>query len=203
MKKWEKFTDEQLEQLVKESKSIRELTEKIGYNPDGGSGPKSVKEMLELKNFNTSHFLGQGWNKNNFDYSRFQYGKNIKSANAIDALINLRGRKCEKCGLEKWNNQPIPLEIHHIDGDHLNNTLDNLQILCCNCHALTNNFRGKNMSASYHRTEIISDEEMIEALKSTPNVRQALLKLGLTARGANYSRAYDLINKYQIKQNNI
>jgi hypothetical protein len=200
MKKWEKFTDEQLEQLVKESKSIRELTEKIGYNPDGGSGPKSVKEMLELKNFNTSHFLGQGWNKNNFDYSRFQYGKNIKPANAIDALINLRGRKCEECGLEKWNNQPIPLEIHHLDGDHLNNTLDNLQILCCNCHALTNNFRGKNMSASHKRTEIISDEEMIKALKSTPNVRQALLKLGLTARGANYERAYNLINKYQIQQ---
>ena len=200
MKKWEKFTDEQLEQLVKESRSIRELTEKIGYKPDGGSGPRIIKEMLELKNFDTSHFLGQGWNKNNFDYSRFQYGKNIKPANAIDALINLRGRKCEKCGLEKWNNQPIPLEIHHIDGDHLNNALDNLQILCCNCHALTNNFRGKNMSVSHKRAEIISDEEMIEALKSTPNVRQALLKLGLTARGANYERAYNLINKYQIQQ---
>lgn len=200
MKKWEKFTDEQLEQLVKESRSIRELTEKIGYKPDGGSGPRIIKEMLKLKNFDTSHFLGQGWNKNNFDYSRFQYGKNIKPANAIDALINLRGRKCEKCGLETWDNQPIPLEIHHIDGDHLNNVLDNLQILCCNCHALTNNFRGKNMSASHKRTEIVSDEEMIEALKSTPNVRQALLKLGLTARGANYERAYNLINKYQIQQ---
>lgn len=200
MKKWENFTDAQLEQLVKESRSIRELTEKIGYKPDGGSGLRIIKEMLELKNFDTSHFLGQGWNKNNFDYSRFQYGKNIKPANAIDALINLRGRKCEKCGLEKWGNQPIPLEIHHIDGDHLNNVLDNLQILCCNCHALTNNFRGKNMSASHKRTEIISDEEMIEALKTTPNVRQALLKLGLTARGANYERAYNLINKYQIQQ---
>ena len=59
------------------------------------------------------------------------------------------------------------------------------------------------MSASHKRTEIISDEEMIEALKSTSNVRQALLKLGLTARGANYERAYNLINKYQIQQNNI
>lgn len=200
MKKWEKFTDEQLKQLVKESRSIRELTEKIGYKPDGGGGPKIIKDMLELKGFDTSHFLGQGWNKNNFDYSRFQYGKNIKAANMLDALVALKGRKCEQCNLEEWQNQPIPLEVHHIDGDHLNNALDNLQILCCNCHALTANFKGKNQSNVKKINKKINDEDFIEALKTTPNVRQALLKLGLTSRGHNYDRAYDLLNKYNIKQ---
>ena len=41
---------------------------------------------------------------------------------------------CERCGLSSWMNMPIPLELHHIDFNHYNNSLDNLQILCSNCH---------------------------------------------------------------------
>jgi predicted HNH restriction endonuclease len=40
---------------------------------------------------------------------------------------------------------PIPLELHHIDGDKTNNTLENFQLLCPNCHALTDSYRGKNV----------------------------------------------------------
>ena len=79
MKKWEKFTDEQLKQFVKDSKSVRELAEKIGYNPDSGSGATSIKNMLELKHFDTSHFLGQNWNKNNFDYSLPNLFKSVEN----------------------------------------------------------------------------------------------------------------------------
>ena len=49
----------------------------------------------------------------------------------------LKEAKCEICGLTEWNGLPIPLELHHIDGDHYNNSLENLQILCPNCHAQT------------------------------------------------------------------
>lgn len=46
--------------------------------------------------------------------------------------------KCERCGNISWLNNPIPLELHHKDGNHYNNNLDNLEILCPNCHALEN-----------------------------------------------------------------
>lgn len=200
MKKWENFTDEELFNIVKENFSYRSVGLKLGYASDEGA-IKAAKDMINQKGFDISHFIGQAWNKNNFDYSRFQYGKTIKIANALSALTALRGRKCEQCGLAEWNNNPIPLEIHHLDGNHLNNNLDNLQILCCNCHALTKNYKGKNISRK--SSDYISDENFIRALKQTPNVRQALLKLGLSASGGNYARAYDLINKYQIKQGNI
>lgn len=52
----------------------------------------------------------------------------------------LKEAKCEVCGLEKWNGFPIPLELHHIDGNHYNNSLENLQILCPNCHAQTSTY---------------------------------------------------------------
>lgn len=53
-------------------------------------------------------------------------------------------RQCCNCDLTEWLGHPIPLELHHIDGDKLNNSLSNLTILCPNCHAQTKNYRGKN-----------------------------------------------------------
>ncbi len=52
--------------------------------------------------------------------------------------------QCESCGLKEWLGKPIPLELHHIDGNHFNNTIENFQLLCPNCHAFTDSYRGKN-----------------------------------------------------------
>ena len=52
--------------------------------------------------------------------------------------------RCECCGNTEWLGQPIPLELHHKDGDPTNNTLDNFELRCPNCHALTDSYRGKN-----------------------------------------------------------
>ena len=57
----------------------------------------------------------------------------------------LKSAKCEVCGNDQWNGKAIPLEVHHRDGDNENNALENLEIICPNCHALTSNYRGKNI----------------------------------------------------------
>ena len=49
--------------------------------------------------------------------------------------------KCYKCKNSKWNNKDIPLELEHKDGDHSNNNLNNLTLLCPNCHAQTPTYR--------------------------------------------------------------
>lgn len=59
-------------------------------------------------------------------------------------LIRTYGYGCMECGLSEWRGKPIPLDLHHIDGRYRNNSPDNLQILCRNCHGLTDNFAGKN-----------------------------------------------------------
>lgn len=54
---------------------------------------------------------------------------------------------CEECGQQNiWNNKPLTLELHHIDGNSKNNKRENLQILCPNCHTQTPNHRGKNLT---------------------------------------------------------
>lgn len=193
--KWREIPKEELEKIVVESTSFAQVGAAMGYS--GGSATRCAKEMIEYYNFDNSHFLGQGHNKGNFDYSRFRYGNNIKAANMLDALVELRGHQCEECKLTEWNNHKIPLEVHHIDGDKINNNLENLQLLCPNCHALTENWRGKNINKKENVP--IDDEKFVQALKENKNVRQALLSLGLSAAGGNYQRAYDLAVKYDIQ----
>jgi len=55
----------------------------------------------------------------------------------------IKKNECEKCGINKWLSKLIPLELHHVDGNRFNNKLENLQILCPNCHSLTPN-HGRN-----------------------------------------------------------
>ena len=57
---------------------------------------------------------------------------------------NIFEHRCYNCGLTEWLNKPIPLELEHRDGQSSNHKLDNLTLLCPNCHSMTSTFRGKN-----------------------------------------------------------
>ena len=52
--------------------------------------------------------------------------------------------KCERCKNTEWEGMPIPLQIHHMNGVHNDNRLENIQLLCPNCHSLTDTYAGKN-----------------------------------------------------------
>ncbi len=55
----------------------------------------------------------------------------------------LKTNKCEVCSTHEWNGKPLNCELDHIDGNRTNHKLENLQILCPNCHSQTATFRGK------------------------------------------------------------
>ena len=56
----------------------------------------------------------------------------------------LKKEQCEQCKLTEWQGQKIPLELHHLDGNKRNHKWKNLEIICPNCHALTDNYCSKN-----------------------------------------------------------
>ena len=191
MKKWEKFSDEQIRNFVQESTTMNELAKKLGYASNSGSNTLTIKKMLKEKNIDISHFLGKGWNKNNINLSKFTQDTKA-SKTALKNLITIRGHQCEKCLQTTWLSQQIPLQVHHIDGDRFNNELNNLQLLCPNCHALTENFGSKNNQNN------IDDETLIATLKKSKSINDALCQLKMNTSGKNYQRAYNLKEKNNI-----
>ena len=133
-----------------ESKSKRECLLKLGLKPYGGNY-RVLQKHLDKYEIDTSHFLGQGWNKNNSPADikpiekYFNNEISITSYKLKNRILkeNLKPYKCEICGLSRWNNQKIPLELHHVNGNNKDNSFENLQFLCPNCHALTDNYRNR------------------------------------------------------------
>ena len=89
--KWRQLSEEEFAQLVKESKSFYELAERIGYSKTGGGTNEALKKAVKERGLDTSHFTGQGWNKNNYDYSTFTNNSTRKNGKTtLEAIINLR-----------------------------------------------------------------------------------------------------------------
>lgn len=59
-------------------------------------------------------------------------------------LLKERGQKCEECGIFEWQGRQIVMEMDHVNGDHADNTLANLKLLCPNCHSQTSTYKSKN-----------------------------------------------------------
>lgn len=74
-------------------------------------------------------------------------GKLIHSHKLKEKLIRdgIKDQWCELCGAFEWMGKKLPLELHHIDGNHYNNQLENLQILCPNCHSIQDGNAGSNI----------------------------------------------------------
>ena len=96
--------------------------------------------------------------------------------------------KCSCCGLSEWQNKPMPLEIHHINGNNRDNEESNLSLLCPNCHSVTENFRGKNRIVRE-----VSDNDLLVALQNFPKISQALKSVGLSPKAGNYVRCRNLL----------
>jgi hypothetical protein len=101
---------------------------------------------------------------------------------------------CNKCGISEWQGFKIPLELEHKDGNSTNNVRENLEGLCPNCHSITDTWRGRN-KPSKNGVNIVTDEFLLQCLTETNNIRQGLLKAGLSAKGNNYARAKKLLGR--------
>lgn len=138
-----KHTDEEVVNAASNSSSVTETMVNLGLKPNGYA---HARFKQRLKN------LGFEW-KNAAAWSRgkklgpkrhiLEYltkdGPIIASSKLRKRLIRegIKQEKCECCGITEWNGQKAPLQLDHKNGDHNDNRLENLQILCANCHALT------------------------------------------------------------------
>lgn len=150
-----KFTKEQFEKAVKKSLSIAQVCRELGIVAVGGNY-KTVHSKIKLWEIDISHFTGAAWNvgeryrpvKEKAPLSEICIeNSTYTSSNSLKKRLyaeNVKEAKCECCGITEWQDKPISLELDHINGINNDNRLENLRILCPNCHSQTHTFRGKN-----------------------------------------------------------
>lgn len=169
------YNKQKIELIVKENKSVAECLRQLKLRPAGGNY-KWFKFYVKKHNIDISHFTGKGWS----------FGKKIGISNRgipLELILvenstytssnHLRQRliregfkkhQCEKCLNTIWNNEPIPLELEHCNGDNTDNRLENLKTLCPNCHAQTPNYRGKNKLSSLNERRELNRVKFGETL---------------------------------------
>lgn len=163
-----KFTKEDYENAAKASFSYAGMCRYLGISPRGGNYA-TLKNKIKKFDIDVSHFTGKGWNiglkfkpykKYKLDEilkENFPYNTTTLKNRLIDE--GLKEWKCEECKRTEWNGKPIALELHHINGDRNDNRIENIQLLCPNCHAQTDAYRGKN-TKRYEKKEYKSDVEL-------------------------------------------
>ncbi len=130
------------------------------------------------------------------DYDTLSYESKRKR------IIIEQDGKCNHCGISEWFGKKISLEIDHINGIRDDDRRENLEAICPNCHSNTDTWRGRNKPFTNGDNKV-SDAILKDALKNSINIRQALLTVGLAAKGGNYSRAKKLVNEHNIRFKNI
>jgi hypothetical protein len=149
------WTVDQLKSAVEASTSFRQVLQRLGLRQAGGNYAQVRKYATEA-GLTTAHFTGCAWRRGCVVPSRparpledlLREGTFVQSFKLKKRLFaaGLKNPACEECGWAKRSEDGyLPLELDHINGDGSDNRLENLRVLCPNCHSLKPTHRGRKL----------------------------------------------------------
>jgi Zn finger protein HypA/HybF involved in hydrogenase expression len=146
-----RLTDTELKEIVAISLGYSDLMRKMGYNTKGGGTQRILKKRILDLQIDISHFKGKAHGTSNTAKQSLSEilvvnSTYINLASLKRRLLknNLIEYKCKICEIVEWQNMKLSLQLDHINGINNDNRLENLRLLCPNCHSQTSTFAGKN-----------------------------------------------------------
>jgi 5-methylcytosine-specific restriction endonuclease McrA len=146
---------EKFVQFYNDSKTIKQILIKMGLRPAGGNFEQVRKYCiihgLSIPKLSNHERTKAASKKTTIPLEKIlKKGYDYPSSRLKLLLINegLLKNECNICRLKEWNNKPLTLHLHHIDGVHNNNELSNVRLLCPNCHSQTETYCNKKKSPS-------------------------------------------------------
>jgi hypothetical protein len=216
------YTEEQFVDAVKSSYSMASVLRKIGVRPTGGNYDVARRRIKTL-NLDSSHFTGSGhlkgkthnWAKKtplgDILINGFNGGigtNNLKLRLFKEGLLQ---KKCYRCGISDWLGERLSLELEHKNGNRYDNRIENLEILCPNCHSLTSTYRGRGKNKSCKKDVVrkkerklididISDAELVKLIskRSTVEVGKIFNVSPRTVRRICFSRNIKIPHKSHL-----
>jgi hypothetical protein len=193
------ISKEILEKAVKNSKNIFGVCQLINLRPTNNNYDY-VKKCMNLYNIDYSHFDNENHNSSikvtYTDDEIFKIHNHFMSTDVVKRrlLKGYKEYKCECCGISEWNGNPIVLQLHHINRNRCDDRLENLQLLCPNCHSQTDNFCfhdkkyaeplikkceccGKEFEAKYKQQRFCSKECVHKSIKDNLKIQITKEKL--------------------------
>ncbi|MFF7556755.1 HNH endonuclease [Streptomyces olivaceus] len=152
-----KWTRDILEPVVRDSTSVNDVLRRLGLDPVGGHHT-NISRRIKAYGIDTSHFRPVTRTERQRHNQRRRapdeiltedtsgYAKRVSGSRLKQAMHELGiEERCAFCGIEPvWCGEALSLEVDHIDGNWRNNRVENLRILCPNCHSTTDNYRGRS-----------------------------------------------------------
>jgi 5-methylcytosine-specific restriction endonuclease McrA len=147
------FTKEEIQHALDISNGYTRALRYLGIG--GMSSINTLKKLIEEYSLDDSKCIenGKKASRNSFNTDKIPLSKILVENSTYTnrgrlkiRLINegYKRNVCEICGISNWNNKPIVLQLHHKNGISNDNRLDNLMLLCPNCHSQTENYCGAN-----------------------------------------------------------
>ena len=143
-------TKEELEKIINESKTLAEVMYKLGYSGNRGNSIKGLKNYLDELNIDyskyTNNFYAYSHPQNELKDILVENSSYSNMTRLKKRIINagLLKNECHICGINEWQNKPLVLQLDHINGNNRDNRIENLRLLCPNCHSQTDTWCGKN-----------------------------------------------------------
>jgi hypothetical protein len=150
---------EEIKEACTQSISRQETLKRLKLNPQTGVNVSWIQKQILSFNIDTTHWLGKAHltgRKNPWVIGRplseilVQNSDYMNSSTLKKRLVDaaLLEYKCNRCGISNWLGEKLSLQLEHKNGDHTDNRIDNLCLLCPNCHSLTPTFAGRNTRKS-------------------------------------------------------